>query len=378
VSITKPTVSVVILNKDEPELMKSLDLLKLQCEALEAECIVVDASDGRMDYIGEAHPWVRWINFRPPFWRSSSIPHQRNAGVRAAQSDIVAFCDAGGEPAPDWLENLTAPLLSGKYHLVCGPIESLVPGVFGTIHDVEDGEEVESPATANYALKVSVSEDIGGFEERLFYGSDADFTWRAKAAGHPCINVRSAVMYMNWNAGKSDIQHRRSWRYGRGWARLYNLHPERHRRMLQEQPERAVYSAMIGTAPLALVSLFNRRTRILSVGWLTAIGLLLFRNRKSAKPTAVVVDHAIGAASVMVETAVQTIGELPPVLMAPDTQSPYVKELEKALQRKGVPVSRFAGPTRSKTLNILLGPLMIALARFRGVRILHIHWTFDF
>ncbi len=265
-----PRVSVVLLNKDEPELATSLDLLRSQCVALDAECIVIDASRGRCYHIGKERPWVRWIPFEAPFWRTSTIPHQRNVGVRAARSAVVAFCDAGGQPVENWLEKLTAPLLNCRYDLVCGPIESLTPGVYSIVQDASDGEEVELPATANYAFKVSVFEEIDGFDERLFYGSDIDFTWRVAATGHPCFCVPDAVMYMDWNSGSKTISHRRSWRYGRAWAQLMSLHPERRVRMLKERPECTVYSGILLPAPMALAGVFKRRNRFITIGWLAA------------------------------------------------------------------------------------------------------------
>src|ERR1700733_14812066 len=103
-------ISVVVLSKDELDLEYTLELLQPQCESLDAECIVVDASEHRLESIHQAHPWVTWINYSGPVWRSSTIPHQRNVGCRAASGDIIAFCDAGGEPDVDWLRTITAPL----------------------------------------------------------------------------------------------------------------------------------------------------------------------------------------------------------------------------------------------------------------------------
>ena len=63
----------------------------------------------------------------------------------------------------------------------------MTPGVYSIVQDASDGEEVESPATANYAFKVSVFEEIDGFDERLFYGSDIDFTSRAQPRVTPAF-----------------------------------------------------------------------------------------------------------------------------------------------------------------------------------------------
>ena len=182
-------------------------------------------------------------------------------------------------------------------------------------------------------------------------------------------------MYMDWNSGSKTISHRRSWRYGRAWAQLMSLHPERRVRMLKERPECTVYSGILLSAPMALAGVFKRRNRFITIGWLAALVGLLIKNRKEVNSRAVIVDHAIGAAAFMSEALVQVAGELPPVLLAFDTDSPCVLDLEEAIREQGVPLRRVSGPT-SSTINLILGPLMLVFARVRGARVLHLHWTY--
>ena len=76
---------------------------------------MVDASGGRLDHIRRRHAdQVRWMQFQPPAGVRVSIPHQRNAGVRAARGDIIVFTDAGCQPEPGWLDRLVAPLRAGR------------------------------------------------------------------------------------------------------------------------------------------------------------------------------------------------------------------------------------------------------------------------
>src|ERR1035441_7697655 len=93
--------SVVIIVKDEPSIACSLAILRQQCETIGAECIVVDASDDRLHRIASEFPWVHWIDYKQPSNRRITLAHQRNIGVRAANSCNIVFCDAGGEPAQD-------------------------------------------------------------------------------------------------------------------------------------------------------------------------------------------------------------------------------------------------------------------------------------
>ena len=80
-----------------------------------SEIVVIDASSGRLDHIRRAHePAVRWLDFERPAGVRVSIPHQRNAGVRAAEGDIIVFTDAGCRPFPGWLDRLVTPLRAGE------------------------------------------------------------------------------------------------------------------------------------------------------------------------------------------------------------------------------------------------------------------------
>ena len=369
-------VSVVVLSKDEPDLAVTLDLLKPQCESLRAECVVVDASESRLDEIRVAHPWVNWIDYSGPFWRSSTIPHQRNVGCRAALGDIIVFCDAGGEPDDDWLESITAPLISGRYTLVCGPVVAKGVGVYSVINDFADGEVVPSAPSGNMAFLRSVFDLVDGFDERLYYGSDVDYTWRCAEAGHPCYQVRGAVMNMDF--GNPSLTVRRSWRYGRAWARLYGLRPQRRFKMMKESPERVVYPLWILLGALSLLAATRRRLRWAPLAWLGILGLLYVRSRKYPSPRSVIADHIVGGVSVLNESARRLVGEMPPVVFIPHDETPYVRRLADAVRATGTPVASWGSPTPSATMNILLGPLRVIVLAWRGMKVLHIHWTYNF
>jgi glycosyltransferase involved in cell wall biosynthesis len=171
---------------------------------------------------------------------------------------------------------------------------------------------------------------------------------------------------------------RRSWLYGRGWARIYGLHPERHVRMMKNSPERIIYPAWILLGPPFLFAGRWRKLRWVPLAWLGVVGLLLARNRKAPNPRFVVADHIVGGASVLNETFRRISGETAPVIFLPDSQSPYLHHLADALKKQGTPVDFWSGPTKSATFNILLGPLWLILLAWRGTKIVHIHWTSGF
>ncbi|MDA8290452.1 MAG: glycosyltransferase [Actinomycetota bacterium] len=66
------------------------------------------------------------------------------------------------------------------------------------------------------------------------------------------------------------------------------------------------------------------------------------------------------------------------VLATPKDPNPYQELLYREVAREGAVVRYATGPTPSQTVNLLLAPLVLAVQRARGFRILHIHWVFQF
>jgi glycosyltransferase involved in cell wall biosynthesis len=66
------------------------------------------------------------------------------------------------------------------------------------------------------------------------------------------------------------------------------------------------------------------------------------------------------------------------VVVLPRDRNPYQRLLYEQFERFGHPVRYAAQLTRSRTLNLLLLPLELAVWRPRGWRVLHVHWVFGF
>lgn len=356
-------ISVVLLSKDEPQLERSLELLRPQCEALGAECVVIDASEHRLDAIRDRHSWVNWHSYQGPFWRRSTIPHQRNVGVRVARGGIIAFCDAGGEPGPDWLAALVAPILSSEAQYVCGPIRSIAISNYTAINDVADGVVVDAPPTANVAFTRDTFNLVQGFDQRYYYGSDVDFAYRLSLRGVQCKNVAAAVMGMNWGPVSTSLK--RAWRYGRAWPRAFRFQPGRRAQLIRHSPERLVYSGwIVGLLPALLMGLI--------VHWavLAAYGLipiaLLMKNVRAESPWRVVLVHFIEGAAGIFELVSGWIGEVPPIWHW--SASAVSNDFAVESSQFGNDVTLFSGSrpwSRPVSTSLLLG-------RIRGVRAIHL------
>ena len=371
-----PSVSVVVLSKDEPQLARTLELLRPQCDAIGAECLVVDASAGRMEAVHRAHRWVEWLDFVGPLGIKVTIPHQRNAGVRRSKGDIVAFCDAGGSPGEGWLASLVEPIIQGRSEATCGPILPEVPGLMDPANDLPDGAPIEIAITANMAFLRRAFDAVGGFDERYRYGSDTDFGFRLLDAGFQMTCAAGARMTMDW--GDADRSVKRARYYGKGNVLLFLTHPRRVRTVIRLWPDTIAYPlwllGMIVLLPLGFVAAW------LPIGWLLLLAVPFARNRRAPDLRSLVRVKFERAASFLTGWVSVPLHRDIPVLIVPENhENPYLDELCQALAAAGVAATQLSmGPTASQTLNTLLLFPRLMWRRLRGARILHLHWTYPF
>lgn len=286
-------ISIIIISKDEAGLDETVADVILQMKTFKesTELIVVDASDGRLDHIRRRYDAeVRWMEFTRPAGVRVTIPHQRNAGVRAALGEIIVFTDAGCRPEDEWLAHLVAPLFEGE-HVTAG-LALATPGSAGLYDDaaqraLEARYLTECP-TINLAFSREVFETVSGFDEDFAYGSDVDFTWRLTDVGYRIRSVPSAVVRHDWGGWRRQL--RRSYVYGKARARLYRKHRGRRRHILRDDPVAVVYPLFLLGLPLIFFLPFYPAL-LLVPAW---------RNRSNG-PIRVVVDHLSYGAGVIAE-----------------------------------------------------------------------------
>ena len=246
-------VSVIVISKNERGLEPTLRVLSPQCTELGAELLVVDASRGALDDVAARFPDVKWIDFVTPGGKKVTIPEQRNAGVRAASGEILAFTDCGCQPESGWLDALTGPIRAGAEQVVAGANKSLRPSVY----DGPDGRVggacyVEECGSGNLAFTRAAFDTVGGFDEFFEYGSDVDMSWRWRDAGIRILRVPSATILIDW--GSDSRQVKRSLLWGRGRARLYVKHRGRLRGLLRRDPIAIAYPLFLLGLPLMVIS----------------------------------------------------------------------------------------------------------------------------
>jgi GT2 family glycosyltransferase len=286
-------ISIVILSKDEPALGDTLgDVAEQARDTGESfEIVVVDASDGRLDYIRKRYDeQVRWVQFQQPPGVKVSIAHQRNAGVRAAHGEIIVFTDAGCRPQPGWLAHLLAPFQLGE-HVAAGLVRSVSgdSGVYDAWRQpVQASSYVFECGSGNLAFRRAAFEAVGEFDEAFSYGSDVDFSWRLVDAGYRIRSAPGAIVHHDYGTWQRQL--RRSYVYGKARTRLYRKHPARMRQVLRKDPMVVVYPVFLLGLPLTFV--FPLYPALLLIpAW---------RNRAQGS-VRVVVDHLTFGAGVLAE-----------------------------------------------------------------------------
>jgi GT2 family glycosyltransferase len=285
------SVSIVIISKDEPALADTLAALAADPGAALAQVVVVDASDGRLDAVRLGFPDVRWIDFdRAATGARVTIPHQRNAGIAAADGEVVVFIDAGCVPQEGWFSALLEPLLDGTENIVCGSVRYMADEIYAAHGlDASDRYLAECP-TINLAFRRVVAEKTGPFDERFEYGSDVDFTWRAVSAGFKIRFVPAAAISHDWGGFRRQLK--RSHQYGVARARLYRKHVRRLPRLLKHDSVALMYPLFILGLPLT----FKYR------GYPLLLAIPAWRNRRH-RPLLTLVDHLVYGLGVLSELA---------------------------------------------------------------------------
>ncbi len=214
-------VSIIIPNWNGLRVLRPcLDALQMQTQR-DREVIVVDnaSSDDSVAVMRASYPQVRVLEQRSNLGYAGGC----NAGIRAAQGDILVLLNNDTEAEPTWLEQLVAAL---DRHPEAGSAASrmMLYSDRGKVHSagdlyrrngLPDSRGVWQPYGPPWdeecyvfggcggavAFRRSVLDDIGLFDERFFmYCEDVDLNWRAQLAGFKCIYAPAAVVYHHLSA----------------------------------------------------------------------------------------------------------------------------------------------------------------------------------
>jgi glycosyltransferase involved in cell wall biosynthesis len=227
-------------------LARTLNSLTVQelPESLDWQVLIVDnnSKDQTREVVEDfclRHP----RRFRYLFEHQQGLSYARNAGVREAGGDVLAFTDDDVTLEPTWLWNLTSILLDGEYAGSGGRIlaeQAFVPPRWLPVHEryalapltIFDGgpdsfELTDAPFGANMAFQKTMFEkhgvfrtDLGRCGEGMLSNEDTEFGLRLLAAGERLRYEASAVVYHPVTENRMQKKYFLAWWFGKGRANI--------------------------------------------------------------------------------------------------------------------------------------------------------------
>jgi cellulose synthase/poly-beta-1,6-N-acetylglucosamine synthase-like glycosyltransferase len=185
----------------------------------------------------------------------------RNAVVAAARGEIIAFVDADCIAHPSWLKQIHAGFSDPSVGCVAGAILAADPRTpterFCARHHLLAPELTLAHrflpfvATANAAFRSELFRQVGGFDETLIAGEDADLLWRMQLETGYRLAYRPDAVVWHRHRDSPNALLRQQIVWGTGSALLYRKY---HRRMPREPWRKLLwdYRRILGLAKLSL------------------------------------------------------------------------------------------------------------------------------
>lgn len=147
----------------------------------------------------------------------------RNTGAAQARGDHLLFCDADDVVDVSWVRTLSVAL--DEHDAAGGRLDNdrFPPGHMPRHPDglPVTGGFLPRAITANFGVRRSIWEEVGGFSEDYTYGStDTEFCWRVQLAGHELHYAPDAVVAYRHRATLRSAA-RKSYLTGQAHVRLY-------------------------------------------------------------------------------------------------------------------------------------------------------------
>lgn len=202
------SVSVVIPTADRKEILLDTLISVLQQTLIPAEVLIVD--NGRVATVLENLPaHVSVVRTAPRIGPSAA----RNAGVRAARSEIVAFLDDDDLWQPDYLERIMERFSESGADAVVGQLMRKRPGsvplkykLFPEEREKQRRVFLRNPGFGgqNLAIRRTIFLEMGGFDETMPASEDRDLAARLLLAGkHIAVAPEAVAILCDHGGGRA-------------------------------------------------------------------------------------------------------------------------------------------------------------------------------
>ena len=222
-------------------------------DSLDWEILVVDnnSTDQTRAVVSEFAQRNLPGRIRYLFEPRQGLSNARNAGIREARGELIAFMDDDVTVDPNWLQSLTASLHSGEYTGAGGrilPPQDFQPPQWLTLGGIMDsggvlalfdlgdqpGELKKAPYGTNMAFRKAAFEKYGGFRadlgrcgDNLIGNEDTEFGGRLLAAGERLRYEPAAVVHHPVSKDRLNKNYFLAWwfAYGRAMVRQIGKRP---------------------------------------------------------------------------------------------------------------------------------------------------------
>jgi len=277
---------VIVTTKNNAETLGECvhSILKLNYPKAKLRVLILDASSNQSTRNALAGLPVEIVQY------ASNAPAAYNFGLRTVESEIVGFVDADAKVDHNWLAEITKHLNDKQVAGAAGAMrtwnsQSLIPRCIG--YELEsrynNPKKVIRASTTNLVLKRAAIEEVGGFDETLDTGYDADIGFRIDDLGYRIVFEPEAIVY-HFHRPAFLSYWKQQYHYAKNDAKLYSknsgliLNDNVTRKWMLAQPI-LVLSFVLSSLILLILhvtSLSSHRTTIelVTTTWL-GFGLIL-------------------------------------------------------------------------------------------------------
>jgi cellulose synthase/poly-beta-1,6-N-acetylglucosamine synthase-like glycosyltransferase len=194
-------------------------LLALNYPSSKMEIIIVDNNSKDATYKTiQKYPVIPLIEDK-----IQSSYASRNAGLKIAKGEIIAFTDSDCIADKEWILKALECFQDNSVGCVAGRIEGYSPSNYIEEYLVRTRALCQGSTrflpyaqTANALYRKDVFDSIGLFEEKWISGGDADLTWRMLLhSGYKIVSCSDSVIYhVHRSTLKGFFKQRMTWGYG--------------------------------------------------------------------------------------------------------------------------------------------------------------------